>query len=406
VNASHVDPIPPVPNRYQTNLERLNSSFDSLHSLDSNSTVTWRGNESSSSTLHLDRERGREKKLPLPPLDTRPRRHLASSRSTAEMKGKGKPPTTPSSHLPAGTSKGPSFESDSVSFVTSTPRPGAEVQYPFVCPERLVQYQTSPKRDQNQVHNKDNLTPTFRRPRPAPRPTGSPFEVSDHTPIVDTSQLARVMTYESTYPATTTSPVDSETLERLFDEVLQACRTGDIPYTSPTGSGHSVYSTQPETPFKSPGESSESNYSAEAITPKVRHGNNEIWSPSFEFDSPGVIPQSRKPSSALHTNARELNQESDKRFIPSGRSFEPLRADRMPNTAMLTGSSLRDDKWPSSVGSNKGRVRQAVAKFENAASGSPATPMRGELLSTLVHRADEEQLARSLIDLLSPTRVG
>jgi len=322
------------------------------------------------------------------------------------MKGKGKSPTTPSTYLPASTSKGPSFESDAVSYVTSTPRPGAEVQYPFVCPERLVQYQTSPKRDQKEVHNKENLTPTFMRPRPAPRPIGSPFEVSDHTPIVDTSQLARVMTYESTYPVTTTSPVDSETLERLFDEVLQACRTGDIPYTSPTGSGHSVYSTRPETPFKSPGESSGSNYSAEAITPKVRHGNNEIWSPSFEFDSPDVAPRSRKPSSALHNNARELNQESDKRFIPSGRSFEPLRANHMPNTAMLTGSSLRDDKWQSSVGSNKGRVRQAVAKFENVASSSPATPMRGESLSTLVHRADEERLARSWIGLLSPTRVG
>lgn len=295
---------------------------------------------------------------------------------------KGKSPTTPStSNAMPSASSSDRRELEPVSFETSTPRPGAEVRYPFVCPERLVQRnQTSPKRIE--VSNKVIVTPAFMRPRPAPRPQGSPFEISDRIPSNDPSQLARVMTYESTYPAIAPGPVDPETLERLFDEVLQACRTGDIPFTSPLGSGDSVYSTETETRFKSPGESSTSNYSVEAITPKGRQAMNEIWSPSFEFDSPNTAARSPPiPSrtTTTHTTTVVDGEGDGKRFIPSGRSFEPLRAIQMPNTAMLTGSGLMDDKWQSSVGSgsNKGRVREAVAKFENVASGSPTTPIRG-----------------------------
>ena len=313
------------------------------------------------------RKNDRNKKLPLPPLDNKPRRHLASSRSTAEMKGRSSTPSSTPKRQNVPTT------SDSVSFETSTPRPGNGVRYPFVCPDKLVQSTISPQRVK-----KEELTPTYMYPRPAPLPPISPT-ANDIPPARD---LARIMSYECTRSTPHPAPVDPEMLERLFDEVLQACRTGDIPFTSPTNSGESFYSNQEDTPYKSPGESSvdsQSRYSVEAITPKVtRQRTSELWSPSFEFDIDSPNPAFQSPS--LHVPFRSrvapFTTTEPKRFIPSGRSFEPLRTINVPNTAMLTGP--RGDRW--SQGSvTQGRVKEAIAKFESVAGGTPpTTPIRGK----------------------------
>jgi hypothetical protein len=321
------------------------------------------GRDSPNSTPRNDRN----KKLPLPPHDTKPRRHLASSRSTAEMKGRS--PTPSSTPKRQNVSTNP----DSVSFDTSTPRPGNEVRYPFVCPDRLVQRTISPRREVK----KEELTPTYMYPRPTPLPPTHQHLENDIPPARD---LARIMLYKSTSPTPHPTPVDPETLEKLFDEVLQACRTGDIPFTSPTNSGESFYSNQEDTPYKSPKECSViSPYSVEAITPRVtRHRTSEIWSPSFEFDIDSPNPAFQSPS--LHVPFRSrvatYTTAESKRFIPSGRSFEPLRTINLPNTAMLTGP--KGDRW--SRGSvTQGRVREAVAKFESVSGGTPpTTPIRGE----------------------------
>jgi hypothetical protein len=221
------------------------------------------------------------------------------------------------------------------SFETSTPRPGNGVRYPFVCPDRLVQrHTTSPHREVK----KEELTPTYMYPRPAPLP---PVSLTEDV-ISPARDLAKIMSYESTSPTPHPAPVDPETLEKLFDEVLQACRTGDIPFTSPTNSGESFYSNQEDTPYKSPRESPvDSPYSVEAITPKVtRQRTSEIWSPSFEFDIDSPNPPFQSPSLNVPFRSRVATYTTaeSKRFIPSGRSFEPLRTINLPNTAMLTGS--------------------------------------------------------------------
>jgi len=330
----------------------------------SSSTIPGR-KESPDSTPRNDRN----KKLPLPPHDTKPRRHLASSRSTAEMKGRS---PTPSS---TPTRRNVSTMSESVSFETSTPKPGNRVRYPFVCPDKLVQRTISPQREVK----KEELTPTYMYPRPAPLPPTAPPGGNVET----TRDLARIMTYESTSP----TPVDPETLERLFDEVLQACRTGDIPFTSPTNSGESFYSIQEDTPYKSPGESSvdsHSRYSVEAITPRVtRQRTSEIWSPSFEFDIDSPNPAFQSPSLHIPVGSRVATpaMTESKRFIPSGRSFEPLRTINLPNSSMMTGP--KGDRW--SKGSvTQGRVKEAIAKFESVAGGTPpATPIRGKYQSII-----------------------
>jgi len=394
--SNHKNLYPPSP---------ADNSFSS-----STSTITMKSlNESGSSTPRGNRN----KKLPLSPLDTKPRRHLASSRSTAEMKGRS--PTTPSSR--PSSSKNTPKKSELVSFETSTPRPGYEVRYPFVCPDRLVQ------RPHPHQREKEVLSPTFMRPRPAPRPPGY---VEDRS----SPELADIMSYQTTSPTPPSptpppvpAPVDSETLERLFNEVLQACRTGDIPF-SPTNSGESVYSGQtsymsPEQvsrqsrysaeTFRSPGESSgESFYSPEAITPHVRR-TGAPWSPSFEFDVDADADSdeahvARSPSFPTAPNARPSTQgrkpevEVPKRFIPSGRSFEPLRAINVQNTGTMT-DSRRDEQWKGSV--KRGKVREAVAKFENVAANSatpPTTPIRGEYWAIVTSRTDGTVVIGEILD--------
>jgi hypothetical protein len=70
-----------------------------------------------------------------------------------------------------------------------------------------------------------------------------------------------------------------------------------------------------------------------------------------------------------------VQQEPTKRFIPSGRSFEPLKAVQSPNIPMSTGGSAGGSKVASLP---KGRVREAIEKFEG--NGQPTTPVRGQLL--------------------------
>jgi len=327
----------------------------------SSSTSTIPAGSDSPSTSRNDRN----KELPL---DTKPRRHLASSRSTAEMKGRSSTPSsTPTRrHVPT--------QAESVSFQTSTPKPGNRVRYPFVCPDRLVQRTNSPRREVK----KEELTPTYMYPRPAPLP---PISITDND-VPSARDLARIMSYQSTSATPHPTPVDPETLERLFDEVLQACRTGDIPFTSPTNSGESLYSNPEDTPFETPGDSSmDSQNSIEAITPKVsRQRTSEIWSPRFEFDIDPPVPACQSPS--LHVTSRSrittATTTESKRFIPSGRSFEPLRTINLPNTAVSSGPT-RDKSYKGSA--RQGRVKEAIAKFENVAVARgtpPTTPIRGE----------------------------
>lgn len=324
------------------------------------------GRNAPESTLQKDRD----KQLPLAPLplEIKPRRHLASSRSTAEVKGRSLTPSSTPQRQDVN------IKAEAVSFETSTPKPGNGVRYPFVCPDRLVQRTISPRREVN----KEELTPTYMHPRPAPLPPMSPTE-NDVPPARD---LARIMSYQSTSATPHPTPVDPETLERLFDEVLQACRTGDIPFTSPTNSGESFYSNQEDTPFKTPGESSmDSQYSVEAITPKrSRQETSEVWSRRFEFDNNSPVPAFQSPSLQVTSRSRVTPATTieSKRFIPSGRSFEPLRTINLPNTALLTGSS-GDKRNKRSV--TQGRVKEAIAKFENVAVAGgtpPTTPIRGE----------------------------
>jgi hypothetical protein len=69
----------------------------------------------------------------LPYLETR--RHLASSRSTAEMKGRS--PTTPTRDKVS--KDGPSFDSSTPHPQPGHPLPHKHTHFPFVCPEKLIQ---------------------------------------------------------------------------------------------------------------------------------------------------------------------------------------------------------------------------------------------------------------------------
>jgi hypothetical protein len=109
----------------------------------SSSTVTTRQSDSSSTP--------RQNKSNIPPIESQTRRHLASSRSTAEMKGRSPitPNSTPRAQPTPRPTTGSSITSEVQSFEASTPRPGSghgnEVRFPYVCPDRLIQRsRTSP----------------------------------------------------------------------------------------------------------------------------------------------------------------------------------------------------------------------------------------------------------------------
>jgi len=369
----------------------------------STSTLTVRQSDSPNSTP-------RQSTRPsVSPVDTQSRRHLASPRSTAEMKGRS--PTTPTS-TPKARSR-PFTASDTQSFDTSTPRPRPQARpqsgqgdqvdrFPFVCPDRLVQrHRTSPSiRSYSTTPLPEGMSPTFMRPRPAPRPdipmeSPEPEQKIDQGPPLSpdngSPSIAGMMEYESTCALTppTPGPIDTETLERLFDEVLQACRTGDIPYKSHEENAGSLTHS-----------AGDSNLAPTPEPPAVaRHVRTRLdWNvPSAYSDtgpvdvtSPSVaaspdLPTPTSPPAKASMVPREKprpKEEGPRRFIPSGRSFEPLRNVSIPNIPM--SESLRGDKsvgkgsTPGSgfASGSKSRVKEAIAKFENASS-PPTTPLRG-----------------------------
>lgn len=366
------------------------------------STITARQSDSANSTP-------RQSTRPsVSPVETQSRRHLASSRSTAEMKGRS--PTTPTS-TPKGRARPSTSQSTTSqiqSFQTSTPRPrsgqGNEVvRFPFVCPDRLVQrHRTSPSiRSYSTTPLPEGMSPTFMRPRPAPKPHMKSPEIPIEqgpplSPDNDSPSIAGMMEYESTCALTppTPGPIDTETLERLFDEVLQACRTGDIPYKSNEEShGESTFSMNPTS---APDPTAVAGHIRTRLDWNVPNSTPD--SVPVEVTSPFVnacpvlptpVSPSVEPSPVLRAEKRKVKEEGLKRFIPSGRSFEPLRNVSIPNIPM--SESLRGDKSVgkgSASGSgfasgSKSRVKEAIAKFENASS-PPTTPLRGRSHSRVI----------------------
>jgi hypothetical protein len=343
----------------------------------SSSTVTTRQSDSSSTP--------RQNKSNIPPIESQTRRHLASSRSTAEMKGRS--PTTPNSTPRARQKSRPtttsSITSNVQSFETSTPRPlpqsgqGNEVRFPYACPDRLIQRsRTSPFKRPYSSDNPlpEDMSPTFMRPRPAPKPQ-IPEVQQRPLSSPDSDTIAGLMEYESTCALTppTPGPIDTETLERLFDEVLQACRTGDIPYkSSENSSTGSLYSVDLD--------------STPAPKPAAGAGNLRArldWDvPANSDTAPVDVPVPASPhvkAGPPRVEKPKMKDESTKRFIPSGRSFEPLRSVSIPNVPMSTGSSNLGavGKGFGAGSGSRSRVKEAIAKFENATT-SPTTPLRGE----------------------------
>jgi hypothetical protein len=219
------------------------------------------------------------------------------------------------------------------------------------------------------------------RPRPALKPQiptvqGPPLSPDTETDI-DSPTIAGMMEYESTCALTppTPGPIDTETLERLFDEVLQACRTGDIPYksseNSSTGSFYSVDLNSTSAPEPIP-------------APAGGHLRTRLdW--DVPIDS-GIAALDELVPASPHVKADpprverpKTKDESTKRFIPSGRSFEPLRSVSISNVPMSTGSSNLGavGKGFGAGSGSRSRVKEAIAKFENATT-SPTTPLRGE----------------------------
>jgi hypothetical protein len=134
-------------------------------------------------------------------------------------------------------------------------------------------------------------------------------------------------------------PVDdtgSQSLDDLFDEVMNACMADAEDDQIPLMSDHLDWEPAPS-PMPAPNE---------PITPAYR----------------GQIPL--KLDSPTPTKARPTSMEP-KRFIPSGRSFEPLRK---TNTGPLRIPSVQQSspvkevaKTALNIGS---KVKDAIAKFE------------------------------------------
>jgi hypothetical protein len=184
------------------------------------------------------------------------------------------------------------------------------------------------------------------------------------------------MEYESTCALTppTPGPIDTETLERLFDEVLQACRTGDIPYksseNSSTGSLYSVDLDLTPTPVAAA--------AAEHLRTRF-DWNVPTSSGTAAVDVPTPISP-RVKADPPRVEKSKMKDESTKRFIPSGRSFEPLRSISISNVPISTGP-LKLEAVGKGFGAGSGpgsrsKVKETIAKFENASS--PATPLRGK----------------------------
>jgi hypothetical protein len=194
----------------------------------------------------------------------------------------------------------------------------------------------------------------------------------------DSPTIAGMMEYESTCALTppTPGPIDTETLERLFDEVLQGCRTGDIPYkSSENSSTGSLYSVdQDSTPASAP-----------EPGPAAGHNHTRLdWNVPPDSDTAPVdVPVPASPhvkADPPRVEKPKTKDESVKRFIPSGRSFEPLRSVSIANVPMSTGlpNLVAKGYGPGSGAGLKSKVKETIAKFENASS-SPTTPLRGEL---------------------------
>ena len=284
-----------------------------------------------------------------------PRRHLASSRSTMEMKGRSSAESTrPSSSSAseedwAKTPVANRFQTKwdhtvtlPTNHSTSSPTP-----YQFVCPERLIQRKTTTSATPPSNATVSNATP-FSRPRaPGKRTTPQSGSYRKPVPLLDSSPWSTSIEIASTHHEgiRVSIPVDessSQSLDDLFDEVMNACLTdcdGVEDDQVPLPDQHTGWD-QPLSPMSSP---------SGTVTPTYR-GQIPI-----KADSPTPTkPRPTRPTSVEPT-----------RFIPSGRSFEPIRKTNTGPLRIPSVNQASPVKEVTKTALNLGsRVKDAIAKFE------------------------------------------
>lgn len=287
------------------------------------------------------------------------RRHLASSRSTAEMRGsrssgESSRPTSWISSAASNAGRASVTGSTSIWSDHIRARPSSvdsqglsaavdagPERYPYVCPDRLIQRSrptspslvrlqpvppSQPQLDTGPVSSPEASTPPSRTAgyrKPVPTYTESPCSTTLSMP-----------TSEVTTPEQDPRPsVDSEALDCLFDEVMRGCLPDPADMSTPR-----------PPPLDTAGSTSliigQSSSQLELLAAHAG-GDSETGSPTPTkriVSRPGPIAAA-------------------KRFIPSGRSFEPLKSARKSNIPGAEG--------PQQGGGPSGsRVKEAIAKFE------------------------------------------
>lgn len=222
--------------------------------------------------------------------------------------------------------------------------------YQFVCPDPLIR-RTKLKPSTPRTHiadanaNADDDTPTFSRPRPpVRRSTPQSGSYRKPVPLLDSSPCSTTIEIASTDPEglRMSIPIDessSQSLDELFDEVMNACLTDGVDIEDdqvPLMNGHIGWGPALSSMPSAIG----------PVTPGYR----------------GRVPL--KTDSPAPRKARTISVDEPKRFIPSGRSFEPLRK---TNTGPLRIPSIKPNsplKEISKVVNVGSKVKDAIAKFE------------------------------------------
>lgn len=285
-----------------------------------------------------------------------PRRHLASSRSTAEMKGRSSGESTrPSSSsaseedwakTPVANRLVKTRWTPSVTLPVKQPT-SSPTPYQFVCPEKLIQRKTTTSATPPPKVTQSGTTPSSRPRAPVMRSTTQSESYRKPVPMLDSSPCSTSIEIASTNPEgiRMSIPVNessSQSLDDLFDEVMNACLTDGDGFEDdriPLLDQHIGWD-QPLSPMSSPNG---------PVTPTYR----------------GQVPL--KTDSPTPTNKRQARSTSVEptRFIPSGRSFEPIRKTHTGPLRIPSVKQASPVKEVTRTALNVGsRVKDVIAKFE------------------------------------------
>ncbi|KAL1410000.1 hypothetical protein Q8F55_004000 [Vanrija albida] len=195
-------------------------------------------------------------------------------------------------------------------------------------------------------------------------------------------------------------------MDQLFDELLEECRTPVASRAPSTATNHPV---MPEHRPVTPGRPlAHKTSSILRRTPAVRRSLRNLHKRSQSHplpQSPKVVAPATPRGEIRHTRENSTPLPSCaspfKPFIPSQRSFEPLRATRSNSTPMLATTSTniptpagRSTHFPAHTGHSRVKDRiQQIERAENSPmSSAPATPVKtlGAILSKNIRVSSDE----------------